>query len=297
MKIPSLALSLLALPHLLWAEPLCNGRAAYCDRPYSNTSFIGAHNSPFVGFMPQQNQDISVTGQLNLGIRYLQGQTHLNAWGKLHMCHTSCFLEDAGPLESFLHTVKVWLDSHPEDVVTLLITNGDRLDIGRFQQAFDASGIVPYAYVPMTSPETLARESWPTLEQLIRYGKRLVVFLDYHADVSRVPYILDQYAYYFETPFDTTDPDFQQCSIDRPPNANPDGRMYVVNHYLDLNILGILIPDRLSAPRTNSPTGDGSIGAQADLCKSIYRRTPDVVLLDFITQGDVFKAQDMLNGL
>ncbi|EEQ86359.1 hypothetical protein RJZ56_006806 [Blastomyces dermatitidis] len=289
------ALLTLFLPLGVFAQTECNGRADYCDRRYSELSFVGAHNSPFVGFLPQHNQEISVVSQLNLGVRYLQGQTHLNARGKLRMCHTSCFLENAGGLDTFLRKVKGWLDDNPDEVVTLLITNGDRLDISRFDESFRNSGIVPYAFVPSSSPHKLPLDEWPTLQQMIQSDKRLVVFLDYGADMRRVPYILDEFSYYWETPFDTTDPLFLQCKIDRPPNANPDDRMYIVNHYLDIEKVGVLFPDRLSAPRTNAPTGKGSIGAQVELCTSIHGHKPNVVLVDFLNQGDVLRAQDMMN--
>ncbi|PGH16026.1 hypothetical protein AJ79_02006 [Helicocarpus griseus UAMH5409] len=298
MLLPFSALLTLALPLGLLAQTVCNGRAEYCNRRYSDISFIGAHNSPFVGYLPQHNQEISVTTQLNLGIRYLQGQTHLNARGKLRMCHTSCFLENAGGLDAYLKKVKQWLDDNPDEVVTLLITNGDRLDISRFDEAFRKSGIIRYIFVPPSTPHRLPMDEWPTLQQMIRSEKRVVVFLDYEADVNRVPYILDQFTYYWETPFDTTDPLFMQCKIDRPdPNANPEGRMYIVNHYLDIEKMGVLIPDRLAAPRTNAPTGKGSIGAQVDLCTALHGRKPNVVLVDFLNQGDVFRAQDMMNAV
>ncbi|ODH46804.1 hypothetical protein GX48_07103 [Paracoccidioides brasiliensis] len=291
------ALLMLTLPLGLLAQTICNGHPEYCNRRYTDVSFVGAHNSPFVGFLPQHNQEISVINQLNLGIRYLQGQTHLNARGKLRMCHTSCFLENAGGLDAYLKKVKSWLDDNPDEVVTLLITNGDVLDVSRFDEAFAKSGIVPYVFVPPSSPHRLNMDAWPTLGQMIRSGKRLVVFLDYEANTNRFPYILDQFTYYWETPFDTTDPLFLHCKIDRPPNANPDGRMYIMNHYLDIERIGLLFPDRFSAPRTNAATGKGSIGAQVELCAAMHGRKPNVVLVDFLNQGDVLRAQDTMNGV
>ncbi|KAL2007895.1 hypothetical protein VTN00DRAFT_7877 [Thermoascus crustaceus] len=276
----------------------CNGHAEYCNRRYSNVSLIGAHDSPFVGPLPQQNQNIEVTAQLNFGIRFLQGQTHQHPEnGKLELCHTSCLLEDAGSLEDFLRTVKTWMDNNPNEVITLLLTNGDSLPVSRFNQAFTSSGIKPYAFVPPSNLKALPMNAWPTLKELIDSGTRLVVFLDYGADVTTVPYILDEFAYFFETPYDVTDSSFSDCSIDRPAKATPDGRMYIVNHFLDVDILGILVPDRLSANKTNAATGPGSIGAQSDLCRSIHGRIPNFVLVDFVDQGDVLRAQDALNGL
>ena len=122
-----------------------------------------------------------------------------------------------------------------------------------------------------------------------------MAFLDAGADAS-IPYILDEFTYFFETPYDTTDPTFPQCTIDRPPGATADGRMYIVNHFLDVSIGGIDVPDREALNTTNAATGTGSIGAQADLCIGFYGRAPVGVLVDFFDQGDVFAAQDALNG-
>lgn len=155
----------------------CNGRQEYCERSYSNITFVGSHDAPFVGKLPQQNQNIGITAQLDMGIRFLQAQTHHSILDDkvLELCHTSCWLEDAGKLESFLSTVRDWLDSNPDEVVTLLLTNGDSLNVSKFGDAFSGSGIADYAYVPSSNP--LSINDWPTLGDLISSGKRLVVFL------------------------------------------------------------------------------------------------------------------------
>ncbi|KAH8700614.1 PLC-like phosphodiesterase [Talaromyces proteolyticus] len=279
-----------------FAAAQCNGRSEYCDRSYSNITFIGAHDSPFVGSGLSDNQNLNITAQLEFGIRFLQGQTHKNDDGTLDMCHTSCILEDAGSLSDFLGTVKTWLDANPNEVVTLLVTNGDNLAIDDFASSFNSSGIQPYLYIPPTSPDVLPINQWPTLQDLINNGTRAIAFLDYGANMSSVPYILDEFQYYFETPFDVTDPSFSNCSIDRPAGASPDSLMYIVNHFLDVDILGAKVPDRDAAGTTNAASGNGSIGAQAASCDSQYDRLPNVLLVDFTDKGAVIDAQNALNG-
>lgn len=154
----------------------CNGRSELCSRSYSNITFVGSHDSAFVGELPQQNQNIDITAQLEMGIRFLQAQTHHSLLGdKLELCHTSCLLEDAGTLESFLSTVKSFLDANANEVVTLLLTNGDSVNITEFGSAFSSSGIDSYAFVPSANPLPIG--DWPTIGELISSGKRLVVFL------------------------------------------------------------------------------------------------------------------------
>lgn len=58
------------------AQRLCNGHAELCDRRYSNVTFVGSHNTAFVGFMLADNQAISVEHQLAMGVRLFETQTH-----------------------------------------------------------------------------------------------------------------------------------------------------------------------------------------------------------------------------
>ncbi|KKY18323.1 hypothetical protein UCRPC4_g05034 [Phaeomoniella chlamydospora] len=215
------------------------------------------------------------------------------------MCHTSCIEEDAGSLKSFLTTIKDWLDASNNtcEVLTLLLVNSDDLDVSEFGSVFEAVGLDSYAYAPSKTLSSLS--SWPTLSSLISSSTRLIVFMDYEADTSSVPYILDEFTYFFETPYDTTDPDFPQCSIDRPSDLSTaeaaDSRMYLVNHFLDDEVLGILIPDEDDAATTNSVQ---SIAGQVEICLGLYEnRAPKGVLVDYLEKGSVFEAERLMNNL
>ena len=164
-------------PSMSTLATTCNGRSEYCTRSYSNITFIGSHDSAFVGPLPQQNQNIDIKAQLDMGVRYLQVQTHRSIIDEdvIELCHTSCLLEDAGPLKEYLETIKTWLDANPNEVVSLLLTNGDSVPITEFGDTFSSSGIANYAYVPSANP--LPITNWPTLGDMISSGKRLVVFL------------------------------------------------------------------------------------------------------------------------
>ncbi|KAK1762347.1 PLC-like phosphodiesterase [Phialemonium atrogriseum] len=286
----SLGWLLAGLAGLKAVAAACNGNSALCSRIYSNITQVGAHDSAFVGILLPDNQYVSVAKQLDMGVRFLQAQTHKKDGG-IEMCHTTCIELDAGSLSKYLGPIKTWLDGHPDEVVTLLLTNGDAIPVSQFGNVFSATGLDKYAYTP---EGTLTLDQWPTLQAMIDSGNRLVVFMDYHSDTNSVPYILDEFAYFYETPFDTTDKNFPQCTLDRPAGAGADGRMGIVNHFLDVDILGILIPDRIHASTTNSVS---SIVAQANLCLQNWGRLPNVVLLDWINEGDAIGAQNVLNHL
>ncbi len=160
----------------------CNGHSELCSRKYSNVTQIGTHDSAFVGILPTDNQFQSLTSQLNGGIRYLQAQTHLKS-GVLQLCHTTCAERDAGTLVNYLTTIKTWMDANPNEVVSLLLTNGDGAAVTQFGTDMSTSGLATYAYSP---GKQLAVGDWPTLQQLIDAKTRLVMFLGKSYPPSRV---------------------------------------------------------------------------------------------------------------
>lgn len=180
--MPSLSMvSVWLLYLLLWASfarsmQSCNGRVEYCSRKYADITFMGAHNSPFYGNRPTQNQDASPTNQLDYGIRFLTAPLR-KRHGDVFLCHTSCMMENAGTLRSFLENVNSWLIQNPDQVVTLLFTQGQGFDVEVLDHLFQSTGIASFAYVPPTSPGVLPIDQWPTLGNLISTKKRLIVFI------------------------------------------------------------------------------------------------------------------------
>ena len=118
---------------------------------------------------------------------------------------------------------------------------------------------------------------------MISSGKRVVIFLDSGAN-QNVNFILDEFTYMWETPFDQTDSSFP-CTVDRPASLQgqiPNGRLSVINHFLDIKlpIVDILIPDKGALEQTNGASGPGSLGLQAQQCAAIYDRFPNFLLVD-----------------
>ncbi|KXT13228.1 hypothetical protein AC579_1723 [Pseudocercospora musae] len=264
------------------------------------------------------NQEKTVTEQLDAGIRFLQAQTHMGNLSflqlddddsnegemvkrddadELSMCHTSCELLYTGSLKDYLSTIKTWLDSHPNDVVTMLLTNPDLRPMSEFDAVFTSTGLNSIAYIPPTTPSQLPMSQWPTYRDLISQNTRLIVFMDSMADESKVPYILSESTYFFETPYGNKDRKFAQCDLDRPKGQSAKGRMYIVNHTLNTEFFGATIPNNEENFNTNAALGEGSIGAQAELCTEKWSRKPNVVLVDMFDRGDVFTAQKNLNGV
>ncbi|KAK5273053.1 hypothetical protein LTR99_002446 [Exophiala xenobiotica] len=267
----------------------CNGHSQFCQRKYSNITQVAAHNSPFVrsGNLAA-NQVLDVTTQLNDGIRMLQFQAHL-VNGTLYLCHTSCDLLNVGTLQDYLTTVTRWLRTHNTDVITILIGNYDLVDPGNFTAPVINSGLIDFVYTPPTLPMPL--DSWPTLAEMIFRQTRAVVMLDYQANQTAIPWLLDEFSQMWETPFSPTDRDFP-CTAQRPPNqavATRENRMYMANHNLnlDVNLAGIsmLVPFFPLLNETNAVTGYGSAGRAVENCTTKWNRPPNFLLVDYYNLG------------
>lgn len=257
----------------------CNNYPEFRNRRYSNITMVAAHNSPFINpSNAAANQELSVLDQLNDGIQMLQGQTHYNTTTKvISYCHTSCDLLNAGTALSFFTNISHWVRNHPYDVVTLLIGSSDFIGVGNYTAPLEASGLSRYAYVPTQVPINIS--SWPTLANMILTGTRVVIFMDYNANQTEVPYILDEFSQLWETPFSPTNRSFP-CVQQRPPglsHQDADNRMYMANHNLNTNIAlagtSLLVPTLPLINETNALTGYGSLGLMANNCVGEISKT------------------------
>jgi hypothetical protein len=285
----------------------CNNYVEFCTRKYSNITNVAAHNSPFVRpGNSGSNQELPVRNQLDDGIRLIQAQIQWpNNASEPHFCHTSCDLLDAGPISEWLGEVVSWVEAHPYDVVTILLGNGNYSEVSQLAPYIEQTGIVKYAYTPPFLP--MALDDWPTLESMILRGKRVVMFLDYMADQTKYPWLLDEFSQMWESPFDPQDRNFP-CTVQRPPDLGEDAakdRLYLLNHNLNVefNVFGaqLLVPAVSLLNETNNVTGFGSLGLSANNCRSDWGRAPNFLNVDYYNYGgfpgSVFEVAARINNV
>ena len=188
----------------------------------------------------------------------------------MYFCHTTCDLLNAGTVESFFAQIATWVAAHPYDVVTILIGNGDFVNVGNYTDPIEKSGLLKWVYTPPLVP--MALDSWPTLSEMILKQTRVVIFMDYDANQIEVPYILDEFSQLWETAFSPTDPTFP-CDSQRPPslsNSDAENRMYMANHNLNVAVTlfgdTILVPDTPALNQTNAVSGNTSLGQMSNTC-------------------------------
>ena len=271
----------------------CNGYVEFCDRKYSNVTYVVAHNSPF--HLPNNaasNQDLDVATQLDDGIRGLQSETHY-VNDTVMLCHNSCEELNAGPLENYLTKVKAWLDVNRYEVVTILLGNEAIIDPGNYTAPVANSGIIDYVYTPPTEPMDI--DGWPTLGDMVLSNKRVVVMLAYRANQAKIPWLLNMWSYQWQTPFSPTDPSFP-CTVQRPPNQGRNVsayRLYLANHNLNVELdeqalgLQLLVPDVVQLNITNANTTiTGAASDTIDQCTAEWGRPPNFLLVDYYNYGN-----------
>jgi hypothetical protein len=220
-----------------------------------------------------------------------------------HFCHTSCEILDAGPITDYLGEVNQWVSTHPYDVVTILLGNGNYSLVDLYVPFIESTGLLQYAYYPPKIP--MGIHDWPTLQNMILRNQRVVFFLDYDTNQTKYPWFIDEFSSVWETAFDPTNRSFP-CDVQRPPNLKPEeilNRMYLVNHNLnyDINLLGIslLVPYVPLLNVTNNVTGFGSLGVSTNQCTTAYGYHPKFLNVDYynVGKGSVFEVAAMHNNV
>ncbi|KAG0327206.1 hypothetical protein BGZ99_008187 [Dissophora globulifera] len=276
------------------AQQACNGYPELCSRTYNNVTFATAHNA--FAYTPPggvaTNQDNDILTQMKDGIRAFMLDaypTPSNNSKDIELCHTSCSLLDAGPLTKLLAQIKTFMDANPNEVITILWENAGNLKPAQFQTVYAAAGMDKYSYA-----QTVGNTTWPTLAEMISSGKRLVSFLDGGADAT-VPWLMAEYDFVFETPWDITQGSAYPCTVDRPKDQRK--QMYVLNHFIygqfQLGTTTVDIPQPGAANQTNGPDLTNHVAS----CLSTFKQIPSFIAVDFYEKGLLLQTVAQVNGV
>lgn len=197
---------------------------------------------------------------------------------------------------------KVYLTS----VITIILVNSDGATASELDAEFTTANIKDYAYQPTSL--TSAPSSWPTLQTMINKGQRLVVFVASVTASTSYPYLMDEFDFVWETPYDVTSPTSFSCQPDRPSSlsgqisaALASNQLPLMNHFLysnDLSAFGIEYPNASYAGTTNAPSGGvGNLGSAASRCQRQWGRQPTFIAVDFFNRGPAIETVDNLNGI
>lgn len=193
-------------------------------------------------------------------------------------------------------------------MVTLLLVNSDNAKPADIASEFKSAGLDKYAYKP-PSPTTPPK-TWPTLQELIDKDTRVMVFVASLPSVDKdAPYLMNEFNFIWETPYDVRSPGNFSCDPDRPAdvkgklqNALSSTRLPFMNHFLyhSSNLMGhdVEMPNKSYVATTNAPSGGlGNLGTAADKCKSAWKKQPTFILVDYFDKGPAIETVDRLNNV
>ena len=83
----------------------------------------------------------------------------------------------------------------------------------------------------------------------------------------------------WETEFNVIDATRFDCSVNRT-KGDTSTQMFMINHFLDKVVLGAPVPFVEKLNVTNAASGDGSLGAHVEVCRTKHTRAPNFLLVD-----------------
>lgn len=194
-----------------------------------------------------------------------------------YLCHGLCEI-GATSWEAAMVQVRAWLAAHPREVVTFFIE--DSVSPTDTAEVFQQAGLLPAVHTQLPG------RPWPTLQQMIDTGRRVVVLMERHGGGSTYPWLLQGFDWVQDTPYSNPTAADLSCSLNRGLASNP---LLLVNNWL--SNFGSLVSD---AETVNSYD---TLLPYLTRCRQARGRIPNYVAVNFYNQGDLFRVVDRLNGL
>ena len=177
-----------------------------------------------------------------------------------------------------LADVRGWLVAHPDEVLTLFIE--DHAEAAAIAADIEAAGLDEFAYQPVVG------QPWPTLGEMIRAGKRLVVMLEEGDGGTAAPWMVNGFEHTQDTPYTFPTVESFSCAANRGPADAP---LFLLNHWLagfdalvtsaqQVNVVDVLLP-------------------RAQQCEQERGQIPNFVAINYVAIGDGSRVVDELNGV
>ena len=194
-----------------------------------------------------------------------------------YLCHAMCELGSISWQRS-LSDLKVWLDDHPREVVTIFVQ--DEVTPADTAAEFEQAGLEPYVYTPAEDGV------WPTLQEMIDAGTRVVVLMENRGGGDLFPWLIPGFDVVQDTPYLFESPDQFSCEPNR---GDPDASLFLVNHWID---------DWRRVPQNSRLVNSRAVlMPRLKECEAERGQLPNFVAVDYYDRGDLLEAVAALNGL
>jgi hypothetical protein len=195
-----------------------------------------------------------------------------------YLCHGLCEL-GATPWEPVMAQVDKWLVAHPREILTFFIQDDD-VTPEQTDAVFREAGLLRYVYTQQPG------RPWPTLAQMIKSDRRVVVLMENRDGGTRYPWQMRGFTWTQDTPYHFTSADQFNCARLRGDETSP---LLLVNHWLSNPLRRI----------TESATANSYdiLWSRMSQCRAERGQIPNFVAVNFYNEGDLFRVVDQLNGV
>lgn len=192
----------------------------------------------------------------------------------IYLCHNRCET-GAVPFPTVLKDFRSFLDTHPDDVVMMIIQ--DATTPADTAAAIEAAGLSDR--VATLRPG----EPLPTLRQLIESGRTLLVFAE-RGDPGGPPWYHSAYEWFQETTYTFPNKNAFNCQPNRGPAEAP---LFLINHWVSTSP-----PDPGVSGAANART---VLERRVDQCLTERGVAPTVIAADFAESGDLVATVNAIN--
>jgi hypothetical protein len=197
-----------------------------------------------------------------------------NAQRGIYLCHNRCET-GAVPFSTALNDFKVFLDTHPDDVVMTILQ--DATDPADTAAAIEAAGLSNR--VATLRPG----EPLPTLRQMIESGRTLLVFAE-RGDPGGPPWYHSAYDWFQETTYTFPNKKAFNC---QPNRGAPTAPLFLINHWVSTSP-----PDPAIGGAANARA---VLEQRVDQCLTERGISPTVIAVDFAESGDLVSTVSSIN--
>lgn len=209
-----------------------------------------------------------------------------------------CVLDPAArPLSKALGEIRAFLDTHPHEVVTLIIEDHTK-NLPMIADDFKQSGLMNYMV------QQRLDAPWPTLREMIAKNQRLVLFV--HGD-EYLPYDMYPWMHYIwhfawdtKWEFKSTN-DFNDCAYDVIPHrgaaafqekSSPNNKIFIVHHF----VTELMGGSKANAKKANKKL---VLKPRLERLAKQARHIPNIIQVDFYQypSNDIFDVVNEINGV
>ncbi|MFK7784012.1 MAG: phosphatidylinositol-specific phospholipase C domain-containing protein [Crocinitomicaceae bacterium] len=259
----------------------CNGAFSLCSKKYDEVAYLTTHNAfnSSQGNFNLPNQNLDITAQLNMGVRAFMLDVY-NWFGNTVVYHGSAVL-GTSPFEDELTKIKDFLDTNPNEVVTVILECYVSAD--DIEAKMNQSGLMNYVY------EHQLGSPWPTLEAMITNNTRCVVFSDVDDASASQGWYHYMWTNMVETHYSNNALTDFSCDFNRGDSIND---LFILNHFVTNSVLGTGLEAESEIANSNPYFINRALQCQQEKAKF-----PNFVTVDFVELGDSKLVVDQLNGI